>query len=489
MKDFKYAWIVGLLFILLLVIVPVLTVVADEPEAPDDPWASVPQRVPDVDHTNLIQGPLSSGPEVTAACLECHEDAGSEMLQNVHWKWEGDPVMLEGRDEPVTIGKKNQINNFCIGIQGNWTGCTRCHAGYGWEDADFDFSNEQNVDCLVCHEQTGTYVKSNSGYPDSQVDLVAVAQSVGTPTRANCGGCHFNGGGGNAVKHGDLDGSLFYPTAQIDVHMGRHDFQCVDCHQTEDHNIRGRSLSVSVDDENQVRCTDCHTATLHADERINDHVDTVACQTCHIPEGAVRDATKMNWDWSTAGNDWPEDSHEYLKIKGSFVYEQNFMPEYAWYNGSGDRYILGDTIDPTRPTILNMPQGDVADPEARIWPFKIHRATQIYDSVYNHFLQPKTVGDGGYWTEFDWDLAARLGAQAAGLAYSGNYDFAPSEMYWPLSHMVVPGEYALQCADCHGENGRLDWNALGYYGDPLRWGGRTPSLEPSRPAVLGMSDE
>lgn len=475
MKDFKYAWIVGLAFTLLLVVVPLLTVVADEPEAPDDPWASVPERVPDVDHTNLIQGPFESGWQVTATCLECHEEAGQEMLQNVHWKWEGDPVLLEGREEPVTIGKKNQINNFCIGIQGNWTGCTRCHAGYGWEDADFDFSNEQNIDCLVCHEQTGTYVKSNSGYPDSQVDLVTVAQSVGTPTRANCGGCHFNGGGGNAVKHGDLDSSLFYPTEQIDVHMGRHDFQCVDCHKTEDHNIRGRSMSVSVDDENQVRCTDCHTATLHADERINAHVDTVACQTCHIPEGAVRDATKMHWDWSTVGNDWPEDPHEYLKIKGSFVYEQNFTPEYAWYNGSADRYILGDTIDPTVSTVLNMPQGDISDPGAKIWPFKIHRANQVYDTVYNYFLQPKTVGEGGLWTEFDWDLAARLGAEAAGLAYSGSYDFAPSEMYWPLSHMVVPGEYALQCSDCHGENGRLDWNALGYYGDPLRWGGRTPA--------------
>ena len=39
---------------------------------------------------------------------------------------------------------------------------------------------------------------------------------MATPTRLNCGGCHFNGGG-NAVKHGDLDSSLFYPTERIDV--------------------------------------------------------------------------------------------------------------------------------------------------------------------------------------------------------------------------------------------------------------------------------
>ena len=63
--------------------------------------------------------------------------------------------------------------------------------------------------------------------------------------------------------------------------------------------------------------------------------------------------------------------------------------------------------------------GDISDPKAKIWPFKIHRANQIYDPVNNYLLQPKTVGEGGYWTAFDWDLAARLGSEAVGLDYSG----------------------------------------------------------------------
>ena len=315
-------------------------------------------------------------------------------------------------------------------------------------------------------------MKSNSGYPDTSVDLVASAQSVGTPSRTNCGSCHFNGGGGNAVKHGDMDGSLLYPVDEIDIHMGRYDFQCIDCHQTEEHQVSGHSISVSVDDENEIACTDCHSSAVHEDERINDHTDTVACQTCHIPQGAVREATKMEWDWSTAGQDLPEDPHEYLKIKGSFVYEQNFMPDYVWFNGEADRYIFGDPINPDESTVLNMPSGDLNDPESKIWPFKIHRAQQIYDAEYNYLLQPKTVGEGGYWTEFDWDLAARLGSEAVGMEYSGEYGFAPTEMYWNLSHMVVPTEEALQCNDCHGDNGRLDWEQLGYFGDPLRWGGR-----------------
>jgi octaheme c-type cytochrome (tetrathionate reductase family) len=472
MKNYKYSWIIGLIVTLLLIIIPILLFASNEAQAVDEPWASMPERPPHTDHVELMKGPYETGQDVTEACLECHEDAGHEMIETVHWKWESDPVLLPGRDEEVTIGKKNQINNFCIGIQGNWTGCTRCHAGYGWDSADFDFSDESNVDCLSCHEQTGGYVKSNSGLPSEGVDLVAAAQSVATPTRLNCGSCHFNGGGGNAIKHGDLDSSLFYPTENIDVHMGRYDFQCVDCHQTEDHQISGHSISVSPTDENRFDCIQCHSDEVHSDDRISAHLDTVACQTCHIPEGALRDATKMDWDWSTAGQDIEEDPHEYLKIKGSFVYERNFMPEYEWYDGTADRYILGDEIDPNETTVLNQPGGDITDPDAKIWPFKIHTASQIYDSNYNILLQPKTVGEGGYWTEFDWDQAARLGSEAAGLPYSGEYGFAPTEMYWTLTHMVQPKEKALNCSDCHSENGRMDWEALGYYGDPMNWGGR-----------------
>ncbi|MBK8988669.1 MAG: tetrathionate reductase family octaheme c-type cytochrome [Chloroflexi bacterium] len=475
MKEFKYTWIVGLIVTLLIVITPTVLFVTRDTRAADDPWVNVPVRPPHVDHTDLMTGPYETGADVTRACLECHEDAAHQVSQTVHWKWEGEPVMLPGRDEPVTIGKKNQLNNFCIGIQSNWTGCTRCHAGYGWEDGDFDFSQTDNIDCLVCHDQSGLYSKTNSGLPADGVDLAMVAQSVGTPTRRNCGSCHFNGGGGNAVKHGDLDSSLFYPTADVDVHMGRHDFQCVDCHQTEDHQVKGHSIAVSVDTRSAFDCADCHSETPHDDERINSHAAAVACQTCHIPEGAVRDATKMDWDWSTAGQDLPEDTHEYLKIKGSFVYENNFMPDYLWFNGSADRYLIGDIMDPGEVTSINMPLGDINDPTAKIWPFKIHTAMQPYDEIYNTLLQVKTVGEGGYWADFDWDQAARLGAEAAGQAYSGQMGFAPTEMYWPLSHLVQTKEEALQCADCHNDNGRLDWEALGYFGDPMKWGGRTVS--------------
>jgi octaheme c-type cytochrome (tetrathionate reductase family) len=478
MKDFKYIWAVGIIVTLVIIAIPILILMPKDTKAQDTPWNNVPVHKPHTEHSEIVKGSFETGSDVTRTCLECHESAAYNLMQTTHWTWESQPYFLDDRDGPITVGKKNSLNNFCIGIQSNWEGCTSCHAGYGWDSANFDFSNQENVDCLVCHDTTGTYVKGKAGYPAEGVDLEMVAKSVAAPTRENCGGCHFKGGGGNAVKHGDLDEHLYFPPSKVDVHMGEHDFLCTDCHQTDDHLITGRSISVSLDNENQIACIDCHIENLHEDERINVHVQSVACQTCHIPSSATREATKVYWDWSTAGSDEIEESvHTYLKIKGSFVYEANLVPEYYWYNGTADRYITGDELDLNQVTSINKPNGDFNDTTAKIWPFKVHRAKQPYDTQYNYLLQPKTVGKGGFWTEFDWDQAFQLGSEATGLPYSGEYGFTETEMFWPTTHMVTPSENALTCNYCHGPEGRMDWQALGYFGDPVEWGGRNRTNE------------
>ena len=105
-------------------------------------------------------------------------------------------------------------------------------------------------------------------------------------------------------------------------------------------------------------------------------------------------------------------------------------------------------------------------------PFKIHVAKQPYDTGYNYLLAPITAGPDGFWTNFDWDAAFKLAQERMGLPYSGSYSFAETWMYWPTTHMVQPKENALQCNECHTANGRMDWAALGYPGDPMDWGGR-----------------
>ncbi len=441
----------------------------------NDPWEHLPTRGKPLDHSPFYTDSLASGPEVTRTCLACHEEAAKHVQQTAHWNWQGSPMEVRPGEAPIRFGKANALNNFCIGVESNWPRCTTCHAGYGWKDAEFDFSIEENVDCLVCHDGSGSYRKGLSGLPDPAVDLRLVAASVGPTSRQTCGSCHFNGGGGNAVKHGDLDQSLLHPGPRLDVHMGKHDFQCTDCHWTEEHRIPGRAISVSLESDQRVTCDQCHTESPHDDERLNLHGRTLACQTCHIPEMAQDEGTKLFWDWSVAGDREREravaDPHRYMARKGAFEWEHEVVPEYEWYNGKARHYLAGDSLA-EQPTILAGPLGDIRDEQARIWPFKIHRGRQVYDTEHRTLLVPKTFGPGGYWTTYDWDQALELGSEASGIPYSGSYGFTETEMYWPLSHMVAEKSRSLQCDDCHGEQSRMDWEALGYQEDPLLVGGR-----------------
>ena len=471
-------WTLGLLGIILLTLVPILYFLPRANQPSSNPADYLPTKAVHVDHKDIIKGDFKTGQDVTRACLECHEDAATQIMGTTHWTWESKEFNVPWRDVPVTIGKINQINNFCIGSQGNENKCMACHAGYGWEEGKAEQQTKaENVDCLACHADTGLYGKGAFGNPTDGINLLAAAQSVRAPTRENCGKCHFDGGGGNGVKHGDLDESLYFPSQNEDVHMGSDlNLQCTDCHWTKDHQILGRMLAdnYTIDPKEQVSCEQCHVNQQHEDERINTHLSAVACQTCHIPALATEDPTKVFWDWSQAGQEGREDDHfTYLKIKGEFVYDKNFAPTYLWFNGNNEyRYLLGDKINPNEVTYINKPAGSIDDPNAKIFPFKLHIAKQPYDTVNNYLLQPITAGKGGFWTTFDWNSAFELAAPITGLEYSGQYGFTETYMYWATTHMVQPAENALQCEACHGENGRLDWQGLGYPGDPIEWGGR-----------------
>jgi octaheme c-type cytochrome (tetrathionate reductase family) len=432
------------------------------------------------DHSELIEGPFETPQEVTETCLMCHEGIEDDIMKTRHWKWFGDE--FENKNgEKKKFGKQNIINNFCIATSSNLPRCTSCHIGFGWKDDSFDFEDGTNIDCLVCHDQSGTYKKSPSGagMPDEKVDLVKVAQSVGPTTKNNCGTCHFNGGGGTGVKHGDLDESLLDPSAELDIHMGGAEFECSECHAGENHKILGASHGSLQQDTNHIYCIDCHTETPHEKNILDKHVGSVACETCHIPTYAKEMATKTWWDWSTAGQDKQSVKDKfgmptYNKKKGDFVWDKNIVPEYTWYSGKADYYQIGDKIEPGAIVKLNTLLGDIKDPNSKIAPFKVMKGKQIYDSGNNYLAVPKLFGEGGYWKTFNWDASAKLGMESVGLDYSGQHSFIETEMYWPINHMVVSAEKALSCTSCHGKRGkkRLDWSKLGYKSDPMKSGGR-----------------
>jgi hypothetical protein len=226
-------------------------------------------------------------------------------------------------------------------------------------------------------------------------------------------------------------------------------------------------------------CTDCHQADLHKNPVLNKHARRVACQTCHIPTFAKASPTKTWWDWSAAGKDVkPEDVKKdaygdktYDRMKGEFTWEKDVVPTYYWYNGAIDRYLAGDTIDPSKVLRISSAKGDRKDDSAKIFPFKVMRGKQPYDSGNNTLAFVNVFGPPGsdaYWAKYDWNAAIAAGMKAAGQPYSGKFGFVETSMIWPVNHMVAPKGKALGCGDCHGEKGRLDWKALGYEGDPRK---------------------
>lgn len=459
--------------------------------------SGLPQRWITADHSKhkVLQGNFTSGPEVTAACLTCHNEAAAQVQKTIHWTW------ICPQDPNKVMGKYGlTINNFCISVPSNEPRCTSCHAGYGWKDKSFmETATQNDVDCLVCHEQTGTYKKfpTGAGNPVSEPkkfdgkdflppEWNKVAQSVGRPNRKNCGVCHFYGGGGDGVKHGDLDSSLLKPNKELDVHMAVDgpNFDCVRCHTTKAHSIAGRcykhpastdpNLSLINDDQiTRITCVSCHTTKPHKPgHKANDHTDKVACQSCHIPTFARELPTKMWWDWSQAGdkNRKGEDQfgkHTYDPKKGEFVWQKNVVPEYFWFNGVMNYILVTDKIDPASPVKVNAVVGSREDPDSRIYPFKVHRGKTPYDpgngTMLVPHLFPRNKNDSAaYWKGFNWKASSQAGMDYMGLPFSGKVDFVETEYHYPTTHMVAPKDKAVACMECHSGNSRLA-SLAGFY--------------------------
>ena len=474
---------------------PAVSVVVPAPQNPTEVDVK-PKDSSTADHSKFkeLQKNFKSGPEVTQACLSCHTEAAKQVQHTKHWTWESvDPRTGQKR------GKKNIINNYCTSPISNEKDCMACHAGYGWKDSSFDFSVEKNVDCLVCHDQTGTYRKlpGYAGHPvykrvefpkDSgkfveAVDLKKVAQSIGMPSRSNCGSCHFFGAGANGAKHGDLDSALQHPGKYLDVHMNEKglNFSCVTCHVTSSHEVSGSRYNVAAavrgpahmrgkTDMSPASCQSCHGDKPHHARMdiLNQHTDKIACQTCHIPQYARDDiGTESSWDWSLATTMGPDgkplsrkDSagrRAFDSKKGAWVWDSYVIPEYRWYNGVSNYKVIGDKIDPSKTVQINEVGGSPNAPDSRIWPIKVHRGKQPYDKVNEYLTVQHTAGedDTALWHNYDWQKAIGAGMKAAGLKYSGEYGFVNTEMTWPITHMVAPEEDALSCAQCHSKNGRL----------------------------------
>ena len=445
-----------------------------------------------VDHSQIeaLKKDFRSGPEVTQACLSCHTEAADQIHKTIHWTWKA----YTGENGNVYGKGGDSINNFCISANKMTDkGCLKCHPGWG--------NQTKSINCLNCHSNKtinwGEAFEDLEAFADSEdpdekeiadelrADIQASVQAVVRPQRQNCGGCHFKGGGGDGVKHGDLDTSLTNPNKALDVHMaveGRN-FECTRCHTTTLHNIAGRVYTkpaftdrkslIEDDLTAKITCESCHTSKPHTDDsKANDHTDKVACQSCHIPKFARVNPTKMSWDWSQAGktkdgkpyvlkDEFGKDS--YKSIKGQMKWAKNVQPEYFWFNGSISSVTVRDKIDPSSTVRVSHPVGSRDDANARIFPFKVHKGRQPYDKVHKTLLGPVLSGPDGYWTTLDWQHALSKGMAALDAPYSGEFDFVDTTYVFPITHMVAPKEQVVSCVECHVRSGSRLADLTGFY--------------------------
>ncbi|MCS6785725.1 MAG: tetrathionate reductase family octaheme c-type cytochrome [Thiobacillaceae bacterium] len=450
------------------------------------------------DHSKFkeLQQDFLSGPEVTRACLSCHTEAAKQVMHTLHWKWETINPKNQQR-----LGKRHVVNNFCTSVGSNLHACATCHVGYAAMTDKGLIEEPERVDCLVCHATVsyskptglgGNVVAKDVELPPGSGNVIRgqnlrkIAQSVGKTSRRSCGTCHFMGGGGDGVKHGDLDSSLEDPDRKLDVHMDVEglNFTCATCHQTDGHRVPGSRYTPTAADKdgpmirgkgserNPATCQSCHGQTPHKGRnagKLNDHTVKLACQTCHVPayaRGGI--ATKLSWDWSTAGRRdakgkqfvvKDKDGNKiYESRKGSFTFGENVKPQYMWLNGEVIYTLPGDKVDKSaEPIYINRYLGSPDDGRSRIWPVKVFHGNQPYDPVNKTLVVTHLAGadDTAYWTNLDWHKAIETGMRTAGLPFSGQVDFIRTLSVWPITHMVAPKEDALACAECHSRDGRL----------------------------------
>ena len=493
----KY-YVLSILWICFLFFAPVLSFANQEQEAPGLELArqavKVPNKPSTADHSQFkaLNQDFASGSEISKACISCHLKAADQLKKTLHWTWL-DPNSPKDNQK----GKAGySLNNFCISANGMHDHhCNECHIGWHTEGKNAE------IDCLKCHGQKkinweevfedykyfteSKEPEENALAKDAQAEIQEAAQSIGRPTRKNCGSCHFSGGGGDGVKHGDLDSSLIYPNRELDVHMGYdgQDFECTRCHTTIAHSVAGRIYGTPAsktrqsllehDLEPKIMCESCHSDKPHkSSSKMNDHTDKVACQTCHVPEIAKVIPVQTWWDWSKAGKkkdgkpysiDGPLGRPVYRSIKGETKWEKNVIPKYFWFNGSIQGATAKDIIDPTRLVKLAWPDGNRNDKNARIFPFNVHLGKQPYDTENKTIVTPLLSGEHGYWTTFNWQDSIQRGAKYLDLPFSGKIDFVETGYVFPSTHMVAPKEEALECKQCHTRPESRLANLSGFY--------------------------
>ncbi len=454
---------------------------------------------------------MTEGKWTDSSCGGCHFNVHEHVEASSHVQ----------RD----IGKWSPLMNFDVNVEGKDTWVEKFgqyHPGGGvMEEYGVD------IDCMICHEQYGLYDAEKraeaiqSGNMENandaaMVDARSVVQKdpihIGTymldvltpfpllvvfhdsvnsaPDRSSCyTNCHSTDATTTAVMWGEED------CAAYDVHA---DVNCVECHMTKDHQIAGsmpgpdvEAVSADIDDAHgdigQMRsCTDagCHEGISHGGI-IDAHLDTLTCESCHIPElpgGELAGGTPLeSFDWSSG-------------VREDSLRMSDFTPVLAWSNGmSSNELQIADGKN---------------DSDVRLAPFNVITgvwwdAGEDADVVESPNTS-RSIGDPipvSYVQDADADLNGKMTYEEMrgydnnndGVADYPNAILRHVKLYYRLGHNIAGTEVGmadpLMCDDCHGASSsttlqnvhfdvqpdceschkttpHVNWAVLGYDSDP-----------------------
>lgn len=411
------------------------------------------------------EGLIYTGP---GTCLECHNDYALDVFDSTHYQWKGIAPDMINQTGDLQGKHAGAVNTYCGNITGNWQGCSSCHIGRGAEPEDTPtVSQLENIDCLVCHQDAYKRKKVNGQMqPDTAnmtVSMDEAVQTVHKPTRTSCLQCHAKAGGGDAVKRGDLALATAQTTDNhYDVHMATTgaDLECQACHVPENHRFPGKGSDIrptDLDVDLDCGSSGCHSSTPHESSEINRHTQKVACQTCHIPvyakdaaDTAATEATETHRSWQSGSEHASAPRHPVT------TRANNLMPVYRFWNRASDNYLLFDEVNEnwdtgTYPT--SVPDGDVADANSKLYPFKYKTSDYPIRTESNQLIALDT---SVFFATADPDAATLSGLENMGFDPGDDYHWVTTDTYQLLNHQVSPADEALTCTSCHMNTSRID---------------------------------
>jgi Cytochrome c bacterial len=423
------------------------------------------------------------------SCQKCHKSKFTDVAGAAHYKWEGAYTQISNKSTNTVGGKLNTaMNAYCINILGNWNGCGACHIGLGAKPAS-TVTAINNIDCFICHSDSYKRVRNaTTGLfePDlanMTVTMTQVVQTSQMPSRNACLKCHAKGGGGDALKRGDL--ALINGTTNdrnYDVHMATTgaNLLCQQCHTFTNHHVAGRGSDLRPKDSTvAVTCSTskCHStktslSTGHTTYDTSHHVGRVACQACHIPVygkkaadavfnattgfGDQKTETSRTWltpEWSVANNRW----------EPTVVKANNLKPVYAFFDGTSWVSDINDApvLDAaTGAYKLSRPVGAINTAGSKLTPFKYKTSLQPRHTASGKLI---AVNTSVYFATGNVASAVQSGLTNMGLPATDAYTFVKTDEYQMLNHTVSPKGSALACAACHGTTAtQMNLKTLGY---------------------------